>query len=178
MRPTRHSLPLLCALIAAPALSHAHILGAEHGLAAGLLHPLTGIDHLLTLLAAGFWARRMGGSAQWMIPFAMLAALAGGTLLGLAGIHWSWVEPAVWSSVPFMAWLALRGRTHHLSLNVLLAATVGILHGFAHVAGQPTDHGLEAFVAGVLITSTALLGLGAALTLAWRTPQQADMHHS
>ena len=39
-----------------PALAHpGHV---EMGFADGMLHPLTGIDHLLALLAAGIWSVR------------------------------------------------------------------------------------------------------------------------
>ncbi|HBP2134768.1 TPA: protein hupE, partial [Pseudomonas aeruginosa] len=39
------------ALLAAPALAFAHPGHGEHGLVAGLAHPLTGLDHLLAMFA-------------------------------------------------------------------------------------------------------------------------------
>ena len=39
---------------------HSHV-----GFAAGFAHPLTGIDHLLAMVAVGLWASQLGGRALW-----------------------------------------------------------------------------------------------------------------
>jgi urease accessory protein len=48
---------LLLACLPLPALAHSGHPEAA-GLVAGLLHPLTGADHLLALLAVGIWSAR------------------------------------------------------------------------------------------------------------------------
>ena len=51
------ALALLAA--AAPALAHTNRdVGA--GLLSGLLHPLTGLDHLLAMVAVGIWGTQLG----------------------------------------------------------------------------------------------------------------------
>ncbi|WP_260436657.1 HupE/UreJ family protein, partial [Pseudomonas aeruginosa] len=50
------------ALLAAPALAFAHPGHGEHGLVAGLAHPLTGLDHLLAMFAVGLWAAQQQGA--------------------------------------------------------------------------------------------------------------------
>lgn len=49
---------LLAALVplAAPILTSAHLGHGEHGPVASLAHPLTGLNHLLVVFAAGLWA--------------------------------------------------------------------------------------------------------------------------
>ncbi|MGH8354011.1 MAG: HupE/UreJ family protein, partial [Pseudomonas sp.] len=55
------------------------------GLAAGLLHPLSGVDHLLAMLGVGLWAGQRGGKALWLLPLSFMAMLAVGGLLGING---------------------------------------------------------------------------------------------
>ena len=52
-------LSLITLLVSPFALAHS---GAGHiaGLADGFMHPVTGLDHLLVAIAAGFWAGRSG----------------------------------------------------------------------------------------------------------------------
>ena len=62
------------------ALAHT---GAGHtaGLADGFMHPLTGLDHLLIAIAAGFWAGRSGDhGVTGMVYF--LSLLLGGVAAG------------------------------------------------------------------------------------------------
>lgn len=44
------------ALLLAPALAFAHPGHGDNGLVAGISHPLSGIDHLLAMVAVGLWA--------------------------------------------------------------------------------------------------------------------------
>ncbi|MEI6081855.1 MAG: HupE/UreJ family protein, partial [Verrucomicrobiota bacterium] len=34
---------------------------------AGFFHPLTGLDHLLVMVAVGLWAVQIGGRALWLL---------------------------------------------------------------------------------------------------------------
>jgi hydrogenase/urease accessory protein HupE len=63
MNKSTRALFILCLTLSVPAVASAHA-SPEHGLVAGLIHPLTGLDHWVILLAAGFWAQRMGGTAR------------------------------------------------------------------------------------------------------------------
>ena len=56
------------ALFLSPALAFAHG-GHDHsGLLAGVAHPITGLDHLLAMLAVGLWAAQQSGAARWALP--------------------------------------------------------------------------------------------------------------
>lgn len=68
-------------VVSAPALAHpGH--GHEAGFAAGLLHPLGGLDHLAAMLAVGLWAGLAGETRRWVWPAAFLAGMAVGGALG------------------------------------------------------------------------------------------------
>ncbi|MCO1981260.1 hypothetical protein FA421_01020 [Pseudomonas aeruginosa] len=66
------------ALLAAPALAFAHPGHGEHGLVAGLAHPLTGLDHLLFALAHGVahGLELPDLSSPWLYALGFVAATA------------------------------------------------------------------------------------------------------
>ena len=72
------ALTLLLTGAAAPALAHTGV-GSVEGLTQGLLHPLTGLDHILAMVAVGLWAGLVGGKARIAYPVAFV------TTMGLAG---------------------------------------------------------------------------------------------
>jgi len=163
MSKPSQALYALLLLIGAPAIANAHISGLDHGFVSGLIHPLTGADHLATLLAAGFLARRMGGPARTLIPASFVLALIIGAALAATGAEWRLIEPALWGSALLMIGLCIRGYSLTLAPSCALTVIVGIPHGYAHVSETSLPGGLEQLLAGLLIASTALIGVGMAL---------------
>ena len=51
-----------------------------HGLANGILHPLTGLDHLLAMFAVGLWAVQQGGQKVWQLPLTFVGTMLLGCL--------------------------------------------------------------------------------------------------
>ncbi|NOU23394.1 MAG: hypothetical protein HOO93_16720, partial [Methyloglobulus sp.] len=56
------------------------------GWSSGFIHPLTGWDHLITMLAVGIWAAQLRGHAIWMLPLAFVGVMSLGGLAGAAGL--------------------------------------------------------------------------------------------
>lgn len=141
-------------LVSPMALAHDHSLTT--GFVAGLLHPVTGIDHLFALMLAGFFIGRQR-SSQWIAISGLLLALgsgaAGGQLLGAQ----AWTEAAVLLSLPLF--LAMQWLKHRciVSLAVLTMSLLMFAHGWSHgVEGAAMNTG---FVVGLLMMSTAVLSL-------------------
>lgn len=155
----------LCLLgVAVPALAHVGNAPHIHGSAfqAGLLHPLTGVDHLLMLLAAGMLGALV--HRRLLLPAATLAAMALGALAGHALGAFSGMEMVIVAGV-LLAGVAmlLPRQLNRLAWGVPLLA---LAHGWAH--GVEADAGAVApFMTGFLMSSVALmlagLGLGALL---------------
>jgi len=161
-------------LIAACALStgaRAHIgteagAHATAGLLDGLLHPLTGLDHLAAMLAVGFWsaltARRL-----WTAPLAFAVMLLFGALLGLAGIELPAVEPMIAASLLVLGLLVVLRARMPAILAAVLVGVFAIFHGVAHGTELVGAATIWAPLAGMLITTVSLhvagLGLGLAL---------------
>ena len=76
---------LLASALVASSSAMAHP-GHAEGALAGLMHPLTGADHLLAMVAVGLWAAQLGGRAQWLLPASFVGFLAAGGALGAAGV--------------------------------------------------------------------------------------------
>lgn len=142
------------ALLATPAA--AHLAPGEHGsLAAGLSHPLFGLDHVLAMVAVGLWAGQTGGRALWATPLAFVSAMVVGYALALAGLTVPMAEPMILASVIALGLLAASAAKMPVSVVVGAAAVFGVFHGAAHGAEVGTA---SALVFGLgFVASTALL---------------------
>lgn len=152
---------LLAALILLPLPASAHTGHEVGGFAAGVLHPLTGTDHLLAMLAVGLWAATLGGRALWALPLAFVTALAVGGVSGAAGLQLPLVEPAILAS------LVVFGVASAIALRLPLIAAIagtavfGLAHGLAH--GAEASGAFAPFAAGFVFASLGLHLAGLAL---------------
>lgn len=158
MRPRIISVSATLALL--PSLAFAHPGHDETAtFAQGLLHPLSGADHLLAMVMVGMFAVQMGGRALWLLPATFLAAMAAGSLAGLSGITTAATEIGIALSVAGLgAIVALQLRTP-LAVATALVAAVALVHGHAHGAEA---HGAlsVAYVGGFLLGTAGLLAAG------------------
>jgi urease accessory protein len=146
---------LAALLAAAPALAHpGHPGHAEDGIAAGILHPLTGIDHLLALLAAGIWSVRQQRGAALCAVF--VTTMGMGAAAGLAGWQVPGLEGGIALTVLVTGVLVAAAVTLPAWAGAALLGGFAILHGNAH--GLELPHAASA--AGYLATSTLLLFAG------------------
>ena len=139
---------ILATLAAAtlPSVAHAHVGLHSDGALAGLSHPISGLDHVLAMVAVGLWAGLVGGRARIAYPVAFVTMMAlGPTLLacalgtGLISLHANWattfyVMLGVWA----VRW-APRVDPAKLVRSVL---TVGIAVDLLMVAGVSLSNGL------------------------------------
>lgn len=137
--------------------------GAAEGLAAGVLHPLLGADHLLALLLAGVIAVRLGGRARLAIPGVVLAMMLAGGLLGASRLPLPGVEFGIALSViAFGAVIAFDVRLP-VGLAAVMAGLFALFHGYAHGIEIPETASGLAFGAGFALATVALLATGAGL---------------
>lgn len=145
-----------------PALAHPGHGGAE--IAAGLIHPLTGADHLLAMLAVGLWASRRGGRALLLWPLCFVAAMLFGYRLGMTSSPVTIVEPMVLASVIVLGAMVASSSRTPLVLGAGILAVFGAAHGYAHGAEAPQGAGLR-FALGFALSSAGLHALGAVVGL-------------
>jgi urease accessory protein len=166
VKPIR-SLALAALVFAAatPALAH-----PGHGsdtLAAGLMHPLTGLDHMLAMLAVGLVAAQRGGRALWLWPSSFVTAMLAGYGLGVSLPGSPLFEPGVLASVIVLAALATAQVRVPLVFGAGLIGACGLCHGYVHGAESPAGAGLS-FPLGFALVTAGLHAAGLMLGLAAR----------
>ncbi len=156
-------------LAASPALAHPGHDGAT--LAAGLMHPLSGADHILAMTAVGLLAAKRGGAALVAWPAAFVAAMLAGYGLGMATPGALPVEPGIMASVIVLGALAASSIQTSLLAGLALIAAFGACHGYAHGSEAPAHAG-AAFPLGFAASTAALHAAGLTLGLAARRLNQ------
>lgn len=160
---------LAAASVLAPVAALAHTgAGDTNGVVHGFMHPVTGLDHVLAMVAVGILAALLGGRAIWLVPASFVAMAAVGGLLGVQGVPVPFVEFGISASVVLLGLaIALQARLP-LGWTVGLVGLFGLYHGYAHGAEMPADASGFAYGVGFL-AATAMLhiaGIGLGLGIA------------
>jgi len=163
-RMKRFSIPALflaaaALVVAHPAHAHeAHAVGG--GLVNGLLHPLTGLDHLVAMVAVGLWGAQLGRPLIYALPVAFPMMMAVGGLLGLADVPMPAVEIGIAGSALLLGVAVLLALRLPAVVAVAVVAIFALFHGYAH--GQELPHAASpiAYGAGFMISTGALHAVG------------------
>jgi urease accessory protein len=150
----RRALAAIAALLAAPEL-HAHgVVEGSSAFLAGLVHPVTALEHVLPLLALGMLAGQRGLRAgEGLIvafPLAFACGAFGATLF--AGLP----DLSVVNAATALVIGALVALAFGLPRLVLYAVVIftGALHGLAN--GAAVVGALPSFIAGATLSATLL----------------------
>jgi urease accessory protein len=172
-RSFSHNAAFVFCAAAALLLSHSTAFahpGHGDGLLAGFAHPLSGLDHMLAMVAVGLWAAQLGRPAIWLLPTVFPAVMALGAVLGIYGVALPGIEAGIIASVVALgSAVALRLR---LSL-VASAAVVGVFalfHGYAHGTELPASQSAVLYGVGFVLATMALHAVGIGLGLLMRKP--------
>ncbi|MDE1146954.1 MAG: HupE/UreJ family protein [Azospirillaceae bacterium] len=160
------ALTIAAALAPAVAMAHPGMPGHTHGFGDGLLHPLTGWDHLAAMTAVGLWAGQQGGRAVWLWPLAFLALLVVGAIAGANGLAVPGVEWGIALSVVALGWLTAFGARLPLAAGATLIAAFAFCHGAAHGVEMPADADGLTYGLGFVTASATLHLAGVGLSLA------------
>ncbi|MEZ5839413.1 MAG: HupE/UreJ family protein [Hyphomicrobiales bacterium] len=151
-------------VLAGPALAHTGA-GASNGFLAGASHPVTGIDHLLAMVAVGLMASGLKGRSLIAVPAAFVAFMAGGAVLGMAGIAMPAVEVGI--ALSLIAFGAVIATRIQLTTALAVAATglFALFHGHAHGTEMPLAASGLAYASGFVLATAGLhlAGIGAGL---------------
>jgi len=155
-------------LLVASSSASAHPGHDVSGLTAGLMHPFSGLDHLLAMVAVGLWAAQGGGRKIWLLPAAFMTMLAAG-----AGIAMQWqalplVEAGIAVSVLALGLLVALSLRLPTSLSVEITAVFGLLHGYAHGLELPQSAAPAEYALGFLAATATLHLSGITLGIATR----------
>lgn len=157
------------AFVPAAVLAHQET-GQAAGFLAGLAHPVSGLDHVLAMVAVGLWGAVLGAPAIWVLPVAFPLVMAVGGLLGLLGIPLPGVELGIAISAVVLGGMVLAEARPPLGLAAAVVAFFAIFHGHAH--GTEIAAGTSAlfYSLGFVVATGLLHAAGIAIGVLHRWP--------
>src|SRR3954471_3509414 len=130
--------------------------GDAGGFMQGLTHPFGGLDHVLVMVAVGFYAVLLGGRALWLVPATFVGLMALGGALGASGFALPLGEIGVATSVIVLGLAIALRLTLPALVSVVLVGLFATFHGFAHGLERPQSASGYQYAAGFML-ATALL---------------------
>ena len=132
--------------------------GVVGGLLSGLLHPISGLDHVVAMVGVGLWGAFIGGRALWLLPVIFPLVRVVGGILGIVGVPVPAVEIGIAASaVAIGLCVAFAVRPSNLVAAIVVGA-FAIFHGYAHGKELPEAVNALAYSLGFVV-ATGLLHL-------------------
>jgi urease accessory protein len=139
----------------------AHILQAEaHGFVTGFLHPISGADHVLAMVAVGLWGAQLGTPAIWVLPVAFPLVMAMGGMLGFLGVPIPGVEYGIAASAIVLGSAVAFEMRPSLVIAALVVGCFAIFHGHAHGTELPLGQSALLYSMGFVIATGCLHAVG------------------
>jgi len=164
----------LLALVGSSAPVHAHVqTGEASGFLTGVGHPVSGLDHVVAMIAVGLWGAQLDAPALWLLPvtFPMMMALGG--LVGLLGVALPGLEVGIAASAVVLGLVVMFALRPPLAVAVALVAVFAIFHGHAHGTELPPGQSALLYSMGFVVATGCLHGVGIAIGVIhrWRWGQ-------
>ena len=162
-------------LMAMSGWAEAHTGHGATGFMHGLIHPFSGYDHIIAMVAVGLFAAIIGGRARYLVPLSFVAMMMAGAALALSGFELPFVETGITASMFVLGGVVLLRWHAPVVVAMALCGFFAVFHGFAHGAEMPVETTGFEYAAGFVIATVMLhaLGLAAGLAMFKRLPQAA-----
>lgn len=161
-------LVLLCA--PGPAAAHTEV-GITGGLLSGFLHPMTGLDHLVAMVAVGLWGAQLGAPGIWVLPICFPTVMAVGGLLGVLGVPLPYSELVIAVSALVLGFAVATALRVPFWAAALVVGVFAVFHGYAHGQELPGAANPLAYGVGFVVATGMLhaLGILIGVTTRWQT---------
>jgi len=151
---------LTLVLLATPS-AFAHVQkGEAAGFLSGLRHPVSGLDHVLAMVAVGLWGAQLGAPAVWVLPVAFPMVMAFGGMLGLIGVPLPGIEYGIAASAILLGIAVMFEIRPPLAIAAFVVAVFAIFHGHAHGTELPPGQSGLLYSMGFVIATGCLHGVG------------------
>lgn len=144
--------------------------GTVGGFLSGMKHPVSGLDHIVAMVAVGLWGAFLGGRAMWMLPVVFPVVMAFGGALGVLGVPIPAVETGIAISGVILGLMVAFAVKPPLWVAGLIVGFFAIFHGVAHGRELPQAANAMTYAIGFVI-ATGLLhlsGIALGLLTHWR----------
>ena len=138
------------------------------GFLSGLRHPISGLDHVLAMIAVGLWGAQLGAPAIWVLPIAFPMVMALGGMMGLLGIPLPGTEYGIAASMILLGAVVLLELKPPLWIAALLVSFFAIFHGHAHGTELPPGQDGLLYSMGFVCATGCLHGIGVSIGLVHR----------
>ena len=161
-------------LASGPAAAHTEA-GVPGGLISGFLHPLSGLDHLVAMVAVGLWGAQLGRPGIWVLPVCFPAVMALGGVIGVLGVPLPATELVIALSALVLGFAVALALRVPFWAAALIVAVFAVFHGYAHGKELPGAANALAYGAG-FVAATGMLhaaGIVTGVLTRWPTGAQA-----
>ena len=154
-----------------PVTALAHTRGGEAlGFIRGIQHPISGLDHVLAMVAVGLWGAQLGAPAVWLLPVTFPMVMAFGGMLALLGLPLPGIEVGIAVSAIVLGVMVWQEARPPLWVAAGLVGFFAIFHGHAHGAELPAGANGLLYSIGFVIATGCLHAAGIAMGLVHRWP--------
>ncbi len=140
------------------AFAHADAASLSGGFMSGFMHPLSGLDHVVAMVAVGLWGVFLGRPAIWVLPLVFPLVMAFGGALGVVGVPIPGIETGIALSGLVLGLAVVFAVKPPLWVAAIVVGAFAIFHGYAHGAELPNAANPLVFSIGFVI-ATGLLHL-------------------
>ena len=144
--------------LSSSAFAHADAATLQGGFISGFMHPLSGLDHIVAMVAVGLWGVFLGKPAIWLLPIIFPLVMAFGGALGVIGVDIPAIETGIALSGIVLGLAVAFAVKPPLWVAGLLVGVFAIFHGHAHGTELPNATSPLVFSIG-FVTATGLLHL-------------------
>lgn len=134
--------------------------GLSNGFVSGFMHPLLGWDHLLMMLAVGFWAANIGGKTRWQLPLTFVTTMLLGAIIGAAGITFGAVESIIALGLIALGLVLMSTFTMLPTMQFAVTSLFALMHGLAHGVELGQNASLVLPLVGMVLATAVLHVLG------------------
>jgi len=155
MMKRKYLISALFLLFSPLTMAHPGHLG-NHSFVSGVMHPMTGMDHLAVMIGVGILAAVFGGSQRWKMPLAFIVLMIVGGVMGISNMVVPDVETFIAISVLLMGGMLCTGSQMPKKLAMGLIMSFAVFHGMAHGAEMPFNSQALHYFSGFILATACL----------------------
>ena len=148
--------------------------GEAVGFLTGVRHPISGLDHVLAMVAVGLWGAQLGSPAIWILPVAFPMVMAIGGMFGLMGVPLPGIEYGIALSALLLGAAVMFEIRPPIGVAAALVGFFAIFHGHAHGTELPPGQSALLYSMGFVVATGCLhaLGIGVGTVHRWAWGQK------
>ena len=140
------------------------------GFLAGIRHPVTGLDHVVAMVAVGLWGVSLGAPAIWLLPVVFPLVMAFGGACGVLGGPLPGVEEMIAASGIVLGLVVTLSARPPLWVASVIVGFFAFFHGYSHGVELPHTANPFTYAAGFVIATGLLHLSGISIGLLTRWP--------